>query len=207
MGLAVSKPFVLLKGRPIASYALKALDSSSAIDAIVIACGKRYVSRFRGLIKRYRLKKVVDIVIGGKTRFDSVKNCLNVIDKTYDLILIHDAARPLVTNNMIEKAVAAAKKFGACVTAVPEIDTVKVRDSSMFVKRTLDRSVVFRAQTPQVFTRALIKKAYNTKPGGGATDDSALAEAIGKKVKILVGSYRNIKITTREDLKLAEVLL
>jgi 2-C-methyl-D-erythritol 4-phosphate cytidylyltransferase len=108
---------------------------------------------------------------------------------------------------MIEKSVRAAKKFGACVTAVPEIDTVKVRDGSMFVKRTLDRSVIFRAQTPQVFKRDLIKKAYNIKTREGATDDSALAEAIGKKVKILVGSYRNIKITTREDLKLAEVLL
>ncbi len=207
LALSTSKPFVLLKGRPLVSYALKTLDDSAVIDAIVIACEECYVSRFRSLVKRYKLKKVIDIVIGGKTRFNSVKNCLNSIDKTYDMVLIHDAARPLVTNNLIEKSVATAKKFGACVTAVPEIDTVKIRDSSMFVKATLDRSIVFRAQTPQVFKRDLIKKAYNIKVREGATDDSALAEAMGKKVKILVGSYRNIKITTREDLKLAEVLL
>ncbi|MFA6078881.1 MAG: 2-C-methyl-D-erythritol 4-phosphate cytidylyltransferase [Candidatus Omnitrophota bacterium] len=207
LGFSESKPFVLLKGRPIAYYTLKALGDSSAIDAIVIACEKRYVSRFHSLIKRYRLKKVIDIVIGGKTRLDSVKNCLNSIDRTYDIVLIHDVARPLVTDDIIKRSVREAKRYGACVTAIPETDTVKVGGRSMFVKRTLDRSVIFRAQTPQVFKRELIKKAYNIKMGQGATDDSAMAEAMGKKVKIVAGSCRNIKITTKEDLKLAEVLI
>jgi len=203
----LGKPFVLLNGRPIASYTLKALNRSSAIDAIVIACEKRYMDRFRTLVKQYRLKKVIGIVIGGRTRRDSVKNCLDSIDGSYDIILIHDVARPLVSGDIIKRSVAAAKKFGACVTAVPETDTVKVRDGSMNVAKTLDRSLLFRAQTPQVFKMEIIRKAYNFKAAQGATDDSALAEAAGSKVKILVGSYRNIKITTKEDLKLAEVLL
>ena len=121
-------------------------------------------------------------------------------------MIIHDAARPLVDKRTVERAVRAAQVFGSCVVCVPESDTVKLAGQSLFIKRTLDRSEIFRAQTPQAFKRSIIKKAYSAA-AAGATDDASLVEAIGGRVKIVEGSYRNLKITTKEDLKIAEALL
>lgn len=203
----VKKPFVLLKGRELVTYALRALDNSPVIDAIMIASEKRCLGRFKKLVKRQRLKKVMGIVAGGKTRLESVRNCLAAAGGSFDIVLIHDGARPLVDQDTIRKAVKLAAKYGACVTALPESDTVKVVGKDMSVKTTMDRSVIYRAQTPQAFRLDIITKAYNSKSNLGATDDSALVEGMGKRVKVLEGSCRNIKVTTREDLKLAEVLL
>ena len=207
LGLKTKKPFVLLGGVPIVVRTLKALGASKAVDAIIVATDKDSIKRMKGLVKKYALKKVLDVVRGGRTRLGSVRNCLDKVRGAYDVILIHDCARPLVERDTIDKAVAAARRYGACVTAVPETDTVKLAGEKMSVKRTLDRRSVYRAQTPQAFRRDIIKKAYSSKNTCRATDDSALVENMGGKVRILVGSYRNIKITTKEDLKLAEVLL
>jgi 2-C-methyl-D-erythritol 4-phosphate cytidylyltransferase len=122
-------------------------------------------------------------------------------------VLIHDGARPLIDPKTIRDSVALARKHGGCVVAVPENDTVKLAGKGMFIRKTLDRSRIFRAQTPQVFKAAIIKKAYASRGAMGRTDDSSLVEVSGGSMKILIGSYRNIKITTKEDLKLAEVLL
>ncbi|MDD5422472.1 MAG: 2-C-methyl-D-erythritol 4-phosphate cytidylyltransferase, partial [Candidatus Omnitrophica bacterium] len=118
-----------------------------------------------------------------------------------------DAARPFIESYLIEKSIRAARKTGGCIVAVPESDTVKLVDSGLFIKDTLDRNRVFRAQTPQVFRRDLIQKAYGRLKHAKATDDAGLVEMAGGRVKVIMGSYRNIKITTKEDLKLAEVLL
>jgi 2-C-methyl-D-erythritol 4-phosphate cytidylyltransferase len=207
LGSRTRKPFVLLKGVPIVVRTLKALSSSDAVNGIIAATDRDSVNRLKGLVKKYRIKKVIDVVIGGKTRLESVRNCLKRVDAGHDIVLIHDCARPLIEGDIIKKAVRLAAKYGACVTAVPETDTVKLAGRDMFVKKTLDRNLIYRAQTPQAFRSDLIKRSYSLKDSGAATDDSALAESRGAKVKILVGSYRNIKITTKEDLKLAEVLL
>jgi len=208
LGAGKSKPFVLLRKKPIASYALKVLDECPLVDAIIIASEKSCIKDFRVLINRYGFKKVIDVVVGGRTRQESVGNCLCKVGPCFDIVLIHDAARPLVDEITIQKSISFAQKFGACIVAVPEKDTVKIADKGLFVKSTLDRKKIFRAQTPQVFRHDIIKKAYGAgKDLGKFTDDACLVENFGVKIKILEGSYRNIKITTKEDLKLAEVLL
>jgi len=207
LGLRTKKPFVLLGNKPLISYVLSALDSSRLIDRIVVAVEKQSLARFKDLVKKYRFKKIIDIVIGGRTRFESVKNCLKRIDSSCDIVLIHDGARPFLDRSLIEDSIELAIKYGGCIVAVPESDTVKFVDGNLFIKKTLDRNKVFRAQTPQTFRYNLIKKAYDVKGKDGTTDDASLVENLGKEIKILKGSYRNIKITIKEDLKLAEVLL
>lgn len=205
--LKTKKPFVLVKGKPLISYTIKALESCGAIDSIIIASEHSCVDLFRSLVRKFRFKKVAGIVVGGSTRFESVRNCLAEVSPEFDIVVIHDGARPFIDNKTIEESVRMAAKYGAAVVAVPESDTVKIAGRGLFINKTLDRNCIFRAQTPQVFRRGVIMDAYKKVPGGRATDDSSLVERCGKKVKIVVGSYGNIKITTREDLKLAEVLL
>ena len=208
LGLKTKKPFVPLAGKELIIHTLKALSASNAVDAIIVAAEPSCVGRFRRLVKRHGLKKVAAVVAGGRTRAESVRNCLAAIDDSTDIILIHDGGRPFIDTKTIADSVALARRHGGCIVAVPESDTVKLAGKDLFIRKTLDRRQVFRAQTPQVFRRSLIMKAYNAKiAAGGATDDSSLVEMIGGKVKILKGSYRNIKITTKEDLKFAEVLL
>lgn len=207
LGLKVKKPFALLGGRPLVSYALAALDESEAIDAIIIAAEKSCVDKFRRLIKRFGFKKIIGIVIGGRTRFESVRNCLDKVGSSYDIVLVHDGARPFVEKGMIDRSIRLAEKFGGCVVGMPESDTVKLVGRRLFIKKTLDRTALFRAATPQAFRRDLLVMAYAAKRPGHATDDARLVEEMGGRVKMLRGSYRNIKITTREDLKMAEALL
>jgi len=207
LGLKTKKPFVKLAGTPLVFYALDALERSKAVDAIIIAAEKCCIKRFKGLVKAWGFKKVTAVVEGGETRTGSVKNCLTAAGPEYDIVLIHDGARPFVDAKMIADSVRLARMYGGCIVAVPENDTVKLAGKDLFVKNTLDRSRIFRAQTPQVFKRSILEKAYSKTLLSGITDDAGLVEAAGGRIKILAGSYRNIKITTKEDLKLAEVLL
>ena len=207
LALKTKKPFVLLKGKPIIAHTLKALESCRAIDAIIVASEKSCIKRFAKLVKKYRFEKVSDIVIGGKTRFESVRNCLARIGPSFDIVIVHDGARPFIDGATIEASIKLASQHGACVVAMPENDTVKFVDSRLFIKKTLDRSRLYRAQTPQAFRYALINKAYAFKGKAKITDDASLVEHLGKKVKILTGHCRNIKITTKEDVRIAEALL
>jgi 2-C-methyl-D-erythritol 4-phosphate cytidylyltransferase len=207
LGYKTKKPFVLLNGIPMIVRTLKALSASERVGGIITATDKDSIKRLKGLVKKYRLSKVIDVIEGGATRSESVRNCLRASGDDADIILIHDCARALVDRETIDRSIALALKHGACISAVPEIDTVKVATRDMTVRSTPERSSLYRAQTPQVFRRDIIKKAYASMDISKATDDSSLVEAMGVRVKILVGSYRNIKITTKEDLKLAEVLL
>ncbi|MCM8760697.1 MAG: 2-C-methyl-D-erythritol 4-phosphate cytidylyltransferase [Candidatus Omnitrophica bacterium] len=206
LGLKTAKPFVKLDGRPLVAHSLKTLGDCPSIKAIIIASEKRRVKDFCALVSRYRLKKIAAIVVGGKTRYKSVANCLRSVGEEFDTVLVHDGARPFVDKKTVEDSIRLARRFGGCVVAVPENDTVKIVDKRMFVKKTLDRRRIFRAQTPQTFRRNLIIKAYASKKGN-ITDDSSLLEAMGGRVKILKGSYANIKITTPEDIKIAEALM
>lgn len=207
LGLRTKKPFVLLKGKPIIAHTLGALEKCSAVDEIIIASERSCVEKFRDLVKRYRFRKVSGIVIGGKTRFESVKNCLAGIGASCDIVIVHDGARPFIDAAALSGSVKLARKYGACIVGVWETDTVKLVDSELVVKRTLDRTGIFRAETPQAFRRDIIKRAYELKGNIKITDDAGLVERMGKPVKILAGSYRNIKITTKEDIILAEALL
>lgn len=208
LGAGDKKPFVLLAGKPLITYALKTLDSSKYIDQIYVAADPGSVKRLEDIISRYRIRKAVRVVAGGKTRAGSVKNCFDLIDPPCDIVLIHDGARPFPGASDIKDAVLLAGKFGGCITAIPMTDTVKLADKRLFVKRTVDRSSLWRAQTPQAFKYSILKKALSAVNDiSSATDDASLLERLGGSVKILKGSSRNIKITTREDLKIAEVLI
>lgn len=208
LGAKEKKPFVLLAGKPLITYALKALDSSKYVDRIYVAADPDSVGRLEDIIRKYRIRKIAKVVAGGKTRYDSVKNCFDLVDPLYDIVLIHDGARPFPESSDIMKSVNLAVKFGGCVTAIPMTDTVKLADKELFVKKTVDRRSLWRAQTPQVFRYDILRKALNrVNDISVVTDDAYLLEHLGKKVKILKGSPRNIKVTTKEDLKIAEVLV
>ena len=206
LGQKAKKPFILLRGKPLVSYALTTLNSCKCVNGIIVASERSCVKRLKRIAKRFEINKLIDVVVGGKTRFESVRNCMKRLGPAFDIVIIHDAARPLVDKRTIERTVKAAQKFGSCVAAVPENDTVKLAGKDLFIKGTLPRNKIFRAQTPQAFRSSIIKKAYSVDTAG-ATDDASLVEAIGGRVKIVEGSYRNMKITTKEDLKIAEVLL
>ena len=206
LGAGRKKPFVLLGGRPLVSYALLALDRCKAIDGIIVAAQRPCVKKIENIARRFGIRKLIDVVVGGRTRFESVRNCVKKVGSSFDIVLIHDAARPFIDNETIVRSIKMATRFGACVVAIPENDTVKLADSRLFIKRTLDRNKIFRAQTPQTFKYGLIKKAYSAADGG-ITDDASLVESMGRRVKIVEGPYRNLKITTKEDLKIAEALL
>lgn len=209
LGLAAKKPFVMLGGRPIITYCLAVLGASKIIDEIIVAVDESCIGRMRRLIPRYHLKKIRDVVRGGASRFESVRNCLERLDPSCGIVLIHDAARPFLEEGLIRGTIASAKRFGASIAAVPEQDTIKSVKGGLFISNTVDRSRIWRAQTPQVFRRSLIVEAYANAPRDSSkiTDDSCLIERLGKKVRIASGSYKNIKITTKEDLTLARKLI
>lgn len=207
LGLKTRKPFVLLGGRPLITYALETLNSSKSIDAIIIAAERTYIKRVKDLVHRYGFDKVIDVVAGGETRFESVEHCLRKVNDSFDMVMIHDGARPFLDERMIAGSIKMAHEYGACIMAMPENDTVKFAAAGSLVEKTLDRDKVFRAQTPQTFKAGVIKKAYALRHNRCVTDDASLVEQMGKPVKILKGSFKNIKITAKEDLKIAEALL
>jgi len=207
LGKKTRKPFITLGGKPLIVHALKALSSARPVNAIIVAVERPYIKRFLNIIKRYRIGKVKAVVAGGRTRYESVRNCIKEAGPSFDIILIHDAARPFVDSRLIGDSIRAAHRHGGCVVAVPESDTVKLSDGKGFVKKTLDRNMIYRAQTPQAFRAGIIRKAYLSKRRRPVTDDASLAEAAGLKVKILEGSRTNIKITAKEDLKIGGALL
>ncbi|MDO8535979.1 MAG: 2-C-methyl-D-erythritol 4-phosphate cytidylyltransferase [Candidatus Omnitrophota bacterium] len=208
LGARDKKPFVLLAGKPLISYALKALDSSKYIDQIYVAADPSSIGRLKRIIDRHGIRKVVRVIAGADTRAGSVKNCFDLVDPLCDIVLIHDGARPFPEDSDIANSVLLAGKFGGCITAIPMTDTVKLAGKDLFVKKTIDRNSLWRAQTPQAFRYAILKKALNRiKDISDITDDASMLERLGKRIKILKGSPRNIKVTTKEDLQIAEVLI
>jgi 2-C-methyl-D-erythritol 4-phosphate cytidylyltransferase len=161
------------------------------------------------IIEKYKLKKVSQIIPGGKRRQDSVKNGMDALPKDEDIVVIHDGVRPFVTKNMIEDSIHAAVRYGAVIVAMPVKDTIKMSNPDGTVLKTLDRESLWQIQTPQTFQAKVIKEAYHraTEDGFAGTDDASLVERLGVKVHILPGSYTNIKITTPEDLLLAKLFL
>jgi 2-C-methyl-D-erythritol 4-phosphate cytidylyltransferase len=161
------------------------------------------------IIEKYKYKKISQIVPGGKRRQDSVKNGIDFLSKDAEIVVIHDGVRPFVTKEMIEDSIRCAIRFQAVVLAMPVKETIKMVQPDGTVLKTLDRESLWQIQTPQTFQVNVIKEAYHkaTENGFIGTDDASLVERIGVKVHILPGSYTNIKITTPEDLILANLFL
>lgn len=205
----IAKQYLLLDALPILVHTLKVFQKSKEIDKIILALPPEDLVYMRQeLAEKYGLTKV-NAVASGQERQDSVRNCLMAIEDECGLVVIHDAVRPFVTEELIEQVIAAARDTGAAISGVRIKDTVKeVKESSM-IETTVPRHSLWLAQTPQVFEYELIKKAYKTAYDDNfyGTDDASLVERMGEKVKIVEGSYENIKITTNEDMLIADALM
>lgn len=206
---SIPKPLVKIDSAPILIHTLNRINSHPKISSIIVAVPKGYLKAVSGAVKHYRLYKVKSIIKGGATRAQSVKNCLKELTRDTDLVLIHDGVRPFITDKIIDEAINAAKGFGASVTAVPVKPTLKsvYKNKGYFVAKTLDRKNIWEIQTPQVFKSSLILKAYSRLGKSCVSDDASLVERMGKKIKLVMGSYFNIKITTAEDLVFAKAIL
>lgn len=210
MGTKVHKQYLLMGGKPVLYYSLRAFEDSRRIDEIILVCGAGEEDYCRKeIVEKYGISKVRKIISGGAERYDSVWNGLQETKKGY--VYIHDGARPFVDEEMIERAYECVSEYHACVAGMPSKDTVKIADSDNVVTATPDRSSVWIVQTPQVFDTELIRKAYSLlmeKEEINVTDDAMAAEQmLGSSVRLFCGSYENIKITTPEDLEIAEVYL
>lgn len=206
----VAKQYLELNQLPILVNTLQVFQQSKTIDEIILVLpSDDMISARQALIDQYGLNKVKKIVAGGKERQDSVRNGLEAVDHKYDLVLVHDAVRPFVTEKMIRQVVTTAKVAGAASVGVKAKDTVKETGKDNIVSCTIPRHNLWMTQTPQAFKLEILKKAYkkayDEKYYG--TDDASLVERMGVKVKMIEGSYDNIKITTPEDLVIARALI
>lgn len=211
MGTTIQKQYIQLDGKEIICHTLETFQNSSVIDDIVLVVGKGQEEYCREeIVEKYHFTKVRKIVEGGAERYHSVLNGLREITHQ-GYVFIHDGARPFVSEKIIQRAYDAVCRFGACVVGMPVKDTVKIADAETFISETPDRSFVWQVQTPQVFQTDIVKEAYEKMMQSGyaqATDDAMVVEKmLGKKVKLIEGSYENIKITTPEDLDIAKVFL
>ncbi len=207
--LKIPKALVKIKSRPIILYALGVLSRHPDIDEIILVTSLADKQAIAGAIAKYRIAKVKAIVSGGARRQDSVHNGLKAVAVDSQLVLIHDAARPFVDKKIISAVIKEAKSSGAAIVGVPVKATIKevvVGRSSLVVRRTIDRNKLWEIQTPQVFKKGLIVYAYKKFGKTDVTDDAMLIEKMGKRVAIVRGSYNNIKITTPEDLIVAEAI-
>ena len=208
MGGGIPKQFLRLGKLPVLVHALLVFQRSRRISQIVLVVPKGFGARAEALVIRHRLDKVVRVVRGGKERQDSVLLGLRAVSQDSDIVLIHDAARPGVTRKLVEGSIRRllSKRDGVLV-AIPVADTLK-RVEKGIVIATLDRSVLWRAQTPQVFPYPEILEAYERaeREGFRATDDSAVYQWAGGRVRLFPGEETNLKVTTRQDLRLARVL-
>lgn len=210
MGSKVNKQFLAIDNKPILAHSIEKYEKCKYIDEIIVVTKEEEVEYCRKeIVKKYRFKKVANIVKGGKERQDSIYNGLLALNERTDIVLSHDGARPFVKVETIEAGIKGVIEHGACVIGVPVKDTIKVIDNEEKVHHTPKRSLLWAAQTPQCFWADLLKKGYEmaAKEGILGTDDSSLVERTGHKIKMIMGSYDNIKITTPEDLIIAESLL
>jgi 2-C-methyl-D-erythritol 4-phosphate cytidylyltransferase len=203
------KPYLQLLDKPVLTHTIDVFDRCSVVDAIYVIVGTTDFEVCQSVaIEPYGFQKVANLVTGGETRQDSVFNGLQVLSDDTDFVIVHDGVRPFVTDEMIFTCLEAAEHWGAAIVAVPVKDTVKIADGAGFVVDTPDRRQLWAVQTPQAFRKELLLEAHRhaRQAGMQATDDAGLVERLGFKVKLVMGSYRNLKITTPEDLVIAETL-
>ncbi len=198
------KVFALLGGKPILDRVVDAFQGCNTIDQIVVVLSEQSLERGKQLVAEQGWSKVSDVCAGGRRRQDSVAAGLRRLSNC-DWAVIHDGARPLVTVDLINRGLEAVQETGAAVAAVPVTDTIKMAGDDRIVHQTPPRQNLWAVQTPQVFGIKIITEAYS-RANGDVTDDASLVEQLGCRVKIYMGSYDNIKITTSGDLALAEVL-
>jgi 2-C-methyl-D-erythritol 4-phosphate cytidylyltransferase len=210
MGRDVSKQYLSLGGRPLLVHTLKVFEECSLVDGLLVVVPPQDIEFVRNsVLAPWNLKKVAGVIPGGKERQDSVRAGIGALDRETGLVVIHDAVRPFITVGLIENCIRAAVEEGAATVGVPVKDTVKEVAPDGRVMRTCDRTLLWLTQTPQAFRRDIIENAHiaAARDGFRGTDDTSLVERLGIAVRMIRGDYGNIKITTPEDLVIAEALL
>jgi len=209
MGTDIPKQFLISNGKPVLYYTIKAFEES-IVDGIIVVTSEDYIDYVKeDIVKKYNFKKVCGVYTGGQMRYDSVYKGLCAC-KECDYVAIHDGARPFVTQEIIARSFEDAKKHMASVAAVKSKDTIRIVDKNGFSSLTPDREFVYNIQTPQTFEYNTLANAFENfkkNPDESITDDGMIVERYGKvKVHIFEGAYSNVKITTKEDLKLLDIL-
>ena len=200
----VDKVMALLGGKPVLARVIDTFQGCKQINQIVIVLNEQNLERGRQLVNQYGWSKVTHVCPGGKRRQDSVAAGLSHLQDC-DWVVIHDGARPMLTEDLIHQGLEEAKKTGIAIAAVPVTDTIKIAGDDMLVRETPTRKHLWAVQTPQVFRSDIIVEAYH-QVENEVTDDASLVEQSGYRVKLYMGAYDNIKITTTDNLALAEVL-
>ena len=200
----VDKVLALIGGKPVLAQVIDVFQRCSSIDQIVVVLSRQNLKPGQQLVAEHGWSKVTDICVGGGLRQDSVLAGLSRLSRC-NWVVVHDGARLLVTKDLIDRGLEAAVETGAAIAAVPVTDTVKVTGDDWFVQETPPRRNLWAAQTPQVFRFDIIAEAYR-QAKGEVTDDATLVEQLGYRVKLYMGSYDNIKVTTPDDLALAKIL-
>jgi len=206
----IAKQFLMLDNVPVLVHALKVFQESARINEIIIALPPdEIVSVRQELIEKYGLTKIVNVVAGGRERQDSVRNCLFAIKNGCDFVVVHDAVRPFVSEELIKNVIEAAAEAGAASIGVKAKDTIKETGEDNRVSATIPRHNLWLTQTPQAFKYELLKEAFSAADSEKyyGTDDASLVERIGKEVRMVEGSYENIKLTTHEDMLIADALM
>lgn len=211
MNSRIQKQFLEIDHRPVLYYSLECFQKSPLIQDIILVTGEEMISYCKKeIVERYNFTKVTKVIAGGKERYDSVYQGLLACEDC-DYVFIHDGARPFVTEAMLERGVFGVQETGACAIGMLSKDTIKISDKEGFVQSTPDRSRVWSVQTPQIFAYSLIRSAHESlrrKDMIGVTDDAMVVEQeSGVRIRLVEGSYQNIKITTPEDLDIAETFL
>lgn len=204
MNRKMAKQYIEINDKPILYYTIKAFEDST-VDEIVIVCGKNDIEYVKNeIVIKYGFKKVINIVAGGKERFDSSYNGIKASHKS-EYVLIHDGARPCISSAKISEIASAVREYKACILGVPVKDTIKITDSEGNVANTPDRNSMWQIQTPQAFEKKTLTEAYEKMYESstiGITDDSMVMEKYSNiPVKVIMGEYENIKVTTPEDLQ------
>lgn len=206
----MNKQFIAIDNKPILAHTIEKFEECKYIDEIIVVAKEDEINYCkREIVNKYKFKKVSKIVRGGKERQDSVYNGILALDERADIILSHDGARPFVDIENIKEGIDGAIEYGASVIGVPVKDTIKVVKGGNNIENTPKRELLWAAQTPQCFKKEILMEGYRVaiEDNFRGTDDSMLVERLGVTVKMIMGSYNNIKITTPEDLIIAEAVL
>jgi 2-C-methyl-D-erythritol 4-phosphate cytidylyltransferase len=210
MGSPTNKQLLHLDNKPIIVHTLQVFEECHPIDGIYLVVHQKDLPVIQEeILETYRFSKLQKLVIGGRLRQDSVRNGLEALDSSCSTVVIHDGVRPFVTPAFVEKSISLMEMYDAVIPAIPVKDTIKVISKEGYVVKTLDRDALWHVQTPQTFRYELILKAYREGMGKKfyGHDDASFLESLGTKVKVVEGSPYNIKITTPEDLVIAQGML
>lgn len=210
MGSKINKQFISINNKPVLAHTIEKFNKCKYIDEIILVAREDEINYCRKeIVRKYKFNKVSKIVRGGKERQDSVYNGILALDERTDIVLSHDGARPFVKMQNIIDGIEGVIKHGACVIGVPVKDTIKVVEGDQKIADTPKRSLLWAAQTPQCFKKEIIMEGYKKARENNfiGTDDSSLVERLGIDVKMIMGNYENIKITTPEDIIIAESIL